>query len=275
MARIKLRFVQGFVAHGKPYYYFRKPGCARIALPGSPFSEEFMTTYRMALAADAPPSDIGARRNAPGTVAALVAAYASWDRFRDLAAETRRTRWPILRRFADEHGDKRVALLKREHVEAMLRSKRPNPRQNFLKVLRPLLKFAVSIGWCSSDPTCELRADVKRGPGFRPWGEEQIAAFRHRHPLGSRARLAIELLLGTAQRRGDVVGMGPQHVRREAIEDRHRATDSDPARAAGRARCNALRASHVPGDGVWQALHCGGLHQLVPRPLQRGGPARI
>jgi hypothetical protein len=55
MARIKLRFVQGFVAHGKPYYYFRKPGCARIALPGSPFSEEFMTTYRMALAADAPP----------------------------------------------------------------------------------------------------------------------------------------------------------------------------------------------------------------------------
>jgi integrase len=213
MARIKLRFVQGFVAHGKPYYYFRKPGCARMALPGSPFSEEFMTTYRMALAADAPPSDIGARRNAPGTVAALVAAYASWDRFRDLAAETRRTRWPILRRFADEHGDKRVALLKREHVEAMLRSKRPNPRQNFLKVLRPLLKFAVSIGWCSSDPTCELRADVKRGPGFRPWGEEQIAAFRHRHPLGSRARLAIELLLGTAQRRGDVVGMGPQHVR--------------------------------------------------------------
>lgn len=213
MARIRLRFVQGFVAHGKAYYYFRKPGRARIALPGSPFSEQFMAAYQAALAADAPPSDIGAKRNAPGTVAALVAAYAASDTFRDLAAETRRTRWAILQRFRDEHGTKRVAMLKREHVEAMLRNKRPHPRQNFLKVLRPLLQFAISIGWCGNDPTRELRASVKRGPGFKPWGAEQIAAFRSRHALGSRARLAFELLLGTAQRRGDVVRMGPQHVR--------------------------------------------------------------
>jgi integrase len=218
MASIRLRFVQGFVAHGKAYYYFRKPGRARISLPGSPFSDEFMAAYQAALAADAPPSDIGAKRNAPGTLAALVAAYASSDTFRDLAAETKRTRWAILRRFGDEHGEKRVALLKREHVEAMLRSKRPHPRQNFLKVLRPLLQFAISIGWCNHDPTRELRATVKRGPGFKPWGEEQIAAFRACHPLGSRARLALELLLGTAQRRGDVVRMGAQHVRERDVD---------------------------------------------------------
>jgi integrase len=213
MARIRLRFVQGFVAHGKPYYYFRKPGCARVKLPGSPFSEQFMAAYQAALAADAPPSDIGAKRNAPGTIAALVAAYAGSDGFRDLATETRRNRWVILRRFGDEHGDKRVAMLKREHVEAMLRNKRPFPRQNFLKALRPLLQFAVLIGWCKDDPTREIRATAKRGPGFRPWGGEQIAAFRSRHPLGSRARLAFELLLGSAQRRSDVVRMGPQYVR--------------------------------------------------------------
>jgi integrase len=212
MASIRLRFVQGFVAHGKAYYYFRKPGCARVKLPGSPFSDEFMAAYQAALVADAP-TDIGAKRNAPGTIAALVAAYASADAFRDLATETQRNRWMILRRFGDEHGDKRVAMLKREHVEAMLRNKRPFPRQNFLKALRPLLQFAVSIGWCKEDPTRELRATVKRGPGFRPWGEEQVQAFRAHHPLGSRARLALELLLGTVQRRADVVRMGPQHVR--------------------------------------------------------------
>ena len=27
------------------------------------------------------------------------------------------------------------------------------------------------------------------------WGDEQIAAYRERHPIGSTARLAIELLL--------------------------------------------------------------------------------
>jgi integrase len=213
MARIKLRFVQAFVAHGKAYYYFRKPGCARVKLSGNPGSEEFMAAYQAALTAAQPPSDIGAKRNAPGTVAALVAAYAVSDTFRDLAAETKRNRWPILRRFGDEHANKRVAMLKREHVEAMLRNKRPFPRQNFLKAMRPLLQFAVSIGWCKDDPTRELRATAKRGPGFRPWGGEQIAAFRALHPLGSRARLALELLLGSAQRRADVVRMGPQHVR--------------------------------------------------------------
>src|SRR5262245_42608788 len=183
MARIRLRFVQGFVAHGRAYYYFRKPGCARVKLPGSPFSDEFMAAYQTALAADAPPTDIGAKRNAPGTVAALVAVYAASDSFRDLAAETRRKRWATLRRFGDEHGEKRVALLKRWHVEGLLHGMRPHARRNFLKMLRPLMQFAISIGWCSSDPTRELRMSVKRGPGFKPWGEEQIEIFRRHYPL--------------------------------------------------------------------------------------------
>jgi hypothetical protein len=163
MARIKLRFLQGFVAHGKAYYYFRKPGCARVKLPGSPFSDEFMKAYQAALSVDVPPSNIGATRSASGTIATLVAAYAGSDAFRDLAAETRRTRWAVLRRFGDEHGGKRVNMLKREHVEAILRGKRPHPRANFLKMLRPLLQFAVSIGWCKEDPTRELRATVNDG----------------------------------------------------------------------------------------------------------------
>ena len=50
MANIRLRFVQGFVAHGRSYYYFRRPGRARIPLPGSPFSDEFMAAYQAALA---------------------------------------------------------------------------------------------------------------------------------------------------------------------------------------------------------------------------------
>ena len=71
MTKIRLRFVQAFTAHGKPYYYFRKPGCARIKLPGLPGSAEFMDAYQAALAASTPPSDIGAKRSGPGTVTAL------------------------------------------------------------------------------------------------------------------------------------------------------------------------------------------------------------
>ena len=213
MAKIKLRFVQAFTAHGKPYYYFRKPGCARVKLPGLPGSDAFMAAYQAALIASSPPSDIGAQRNAPGTVAALVALYANSSQFKhEIAAETRRTMWAILQKFRDEHGTKRVALLRREHVFAILDGRPPFARRNWLRVLKPLMRFAVSINMITDDPTRDIKLKMRKSEGFRPWGEDQIAAFRRHHALGTRARLALELLLNTAQRRGDVVRMGPQHI---------------------------------------------------------------
>jgi integrase len=226
MTKIRLRFVQAFMAHGKPYYYFRKPGCARIKLPGLPGSAEFMDAYQAALAASAPPSDIGAKRSGPGTVSALVALYANSSQFKhEIAAETRRTMWAILQKFRDEHGSKRVALLRREHVLAILDSRPPFAKRNWLRALRPLMQFALSINMITDDPTRDIRAKVpKKGEGFRAWGQEQIAAFRNHHKLGTRARLAIELLLNTAQRRGDVVRMGPQHIRNGLLHVRQQKT---------------------------------------------------
>jgi integrase len=186
-----------------------------------------MAAYQAALTASSPPSDIGMRRNLPGTIASLIAVYISSDVFRDLAPETKRTRLAILQKLRDEHGSKRVALLRREHVEAILRTKRPFPRQNLLKVLRPLIHFAMSLGWANDDPTRDLRANVKRGPGFRPWGEDQLKAYRDYFPIGTRAPLAFELLLGTAQRRGDVIRMGPQHVRNGALTIRQQKTGTE------------------------------------------------
>jgi integrase len=49
--------------------------------------------------------------------------------------------------------------------------------------------------------------------GHHTWSEDEIAAFEAHHPIGSKARLALALGLYTAQRRGDVVRMGRQHIR--------------------------------------------------------------
>jgi hypothetical protein len=49
--------------------------------------------------------------------------------------------------------------------------------------------------------------------GFHTWTEGEIAKFRTRHSLGSRARLALEIILWTGQRRGDAHRFGPPHVR--------------------------------------------------------------
>jgi len=143
----------------------------------------------------------------------------------EIAAETRRTMWAILQKFRDEHGSKRVALLRREHVLAILDSRPPFAKRNWLRALRPLMQFALSINMITNDPTRDIKAKVpKKGEGFRAWGEEQIAAFRSHHKLGTRARLAIELLLNTAQRRGDVVRMGPQHIRNGLLHVRQQKT---------------------------------------------------
>jgi hypothetical protein len=91
VTRIRLAFVQEFIARGKVYYYFRKPGCARIRLPGLPGSTEFMTAYQTALDV-APRIEIGAGRTVPGTISALVAAYYSSLDFRDLGRATQQFR---------------------------------------------------------------------------------------------------------------------------------------------------------------------------------------
>ena len=36
MTSIRLRFVQASFVKGRRYYYFRRPGCARVRLPGLP-----------------------------------------------------------------------------------------------------------------------------------------------------------------------------------------------------------------------------------------------
>jgi len=46
-----------------------------------------------------------------------------------------------------------------------------------------------------------------------PWGSEQIEAYRAKHPNGTMARIALELMLNIAARRHDACVIGGQHLR--------------------------------------------------------------
>jgi integrase len=74
------------------------------------------------------------------------------------------------------------------------------------------MQFAIDIEMRADDPTLRVKGLKIRSPDFLTWSEEHIARYRATHALGTRARLAFELLLCTGQRRSDVVRMGPQHV---------------------------------------------------------------
>jgi integrase len=83
---------------------------------------------------------------------------------------------------------------------------------------------AVAAKWPHQSFLPTTGVKVPDTEGFKTWDEDHIASFEAAHPVGSRARLAMSLLLYTAQRRSDVIRMGPQHIRHGVIEVRQRKT---------------------------------------------------
>ena len=63
------------------------------------------------------------------------------------------------------------------------------------------------------DPTLGVKTTRAKTTGYRTWSEGDIEQFEQAHPIGSRPRLALALLLYTGQRRGDVIRIGRQHIR--------------------------------------------------------------
>jgi integrase len=74
-------------------------------------------------------------------------------------------------------------------------------------------------------PTIGVKRYRSKGEGRHPWTAAEIEQYRATHALGTRARLALELLNGTGQRKGDVVRMGWQHVKGDEIAVRQEKTD--------------------------------------------------
>jgi integrase len=212
--RLKLpRYVHGYLdRHGKPRHYLRRPGRKDVPLPGLPWSTEFMDAYEAAMK-NAAPVVIGAGRSNPGTVNEAVARYLSSAAFAGLAETTKKMRRAVLERFRLDHGGKRIRKLQPEHVARMIGKLRPWAQRNMRKTLRGLVVFCIPERLIDGDPTAGVTlAKVKDTGGHPTWTETDIERYRARHALGTRSRLALELLLGTMAARCDAVWLGAQHA---------------------------------------------------------------
>jgi integrase len=215
MATIKLKHVNSFYdRHHKLRHLVRVPGQKAKTLPGVPGSEEFMASYQAALAMG--PAETGASRSKPGSFDALIKQYYKSKVFTDSFADaTQRMRRAILERWRADHGAKRVAHLQAKHVRDFLEQKKPYAQKNWLKTLRGLMLFAIAQNYRADDPTAGLNAAKPgvKSHGHMTWQQPEIDAYRNRHALGTVARLAIELMLNIAARRGDAWELGPQHIK--------------------------------------------------------------
>jgi integrase len=214
--------------HGKRRVRFRRRNVSAF-ITGIPWSEDFMRQYAAALEADLQRrAQVGASlRSLPGSFSALCASYYVSPEFQGLKASTQRVRRNILERFRAEHGHRLLKDLQTTHVNKIIGAKASTPEaaNNLLKILRVILNFAAVEGMIASNPALAVKRYKKRGEGTHTWMEAEVAQFEARHPIGSKARLALELLLSTGQRRSDVVRMGRQHIEGDCIAVRQEKTD--------------------------------------------------
>ena len=228
MSRLRLKYVQSFTSAEGVYHYFRRRGAARIRLPGLPGSHEFMAAYADALAAA--PVTIGqSLRSKPGSVSAAIAEYYSSQAFRSLTGGTPAQRRSILERFREQYGDRPLASLPKEFIVTLLDTMAPNAARLWLRAFRHFAKWAEQRKLMGDDPSWRIRIKVPKSDGHHTWTEDEIAAFEVAHPAGSKARLALALGLYTAQRRGDVIRIGRQHIRDGVLTVRQQKTNAQLA----------------------------------------------
>ena len=205
------KFVQAFIDRtGKSRFYFRRAGFKSVPLPGLPWSPQFMEVYEAALSGQR--SQIGATRTVQGSVSAATIGYYHDQSFLTLAPSTQRSIRGILEHFREEHGGKRIALLQRQHIITLLRSKKRFAARHWLMAIRGLMKYCVEIGLRGDNPAIGVKLPNQKTDGYHSWTEAEIEQFEAHHGPGTKARLALNLLLYTGQRRSDVIRMGRQHI---------------------------------------------------------------
>jgi integrase len=203
--------------HGKRRYRFRKTGFPPYSFTSEPGTEAFREEYRIASTAPAK-----ADRYPHGTMDWLAVRFYETVAWTEMADSSKRTYRGIIERFRAEHGAKPAALVKTRHIDRILEkmADRPAAANNLRKVLKRMFRLAVKLELRPDNPATETDA-YKAGKGFHTWTEEEIDQYRTRHPLGSKARLALELLLNTAARRCNAVALTRAHNRRGKFHIQH------------------------------------------------------
>lgn len=213
---------------GNVRVYFRKGRGPRVRIRETPGTEAFDQRYHE-LDADAAGALKPTPRDAPrpGTFRSLVQRYMMSPEFLALDPRTQRVRRQILDHMCAEpiapgakeiFRDCPVERFTGRAVRVLRDRKRDHPEaaNSRVKVLRGVFKWALEneAGGVTTNPARDVPfLRPKRQGGFHTWTPEEVDQFERTHDIGSKARLALALLLYAGVRRSDCVLLGRQHIR--------------------------------------------------------------
>jgi integrase len=198
--------------HGAVVWYVRRGHGRRIRICAQYGSEAFWAEYRAAMEGKQPSS----KQAKAHTLAWGLERYRNSSTWAGLSNATRRQRENIYRAVVKTAGDVILRAISSATIRAgrERRAVTPHAANNFLKAMRAFFAWAVDKGLVTVDPTKGVKwLKGTNDEGFPTWSEEELDRFEAKWPLGTRERLAFDLLLYTGLRRGDAVRVGRQHVR--------------------------------------------------------------
>lgn len=201
--------------HGDWCWYFRRGNGKRIRLRSEYGSKAFRAEYDAAMRGQPTPKG----STISGTLEWLVSRYRQSAKYAALASSTRGIRDNILASLVRNAGEKPFANIRRKHIEQAMddRAKTPHAANNFLIVTRQMFEWAVANEHVTENPCNGVKAIKASTDGFHTWTVEEAQQYRDRHPTGTMARLALDMLLFLGLRGSDVILAGKQHVRDEVL----------------------------------------------------------
>lgn len=221
------RYVVEYTVKGVPFVYFRKKGQKDIRMRGVPYSDEWNALYERLLAGELPPGEEVLMQPKESTLAWLCQRYFESSKFQELDVRTQRVRRQILQSCMDEplvaekpHGPKYSDMpIHRMSAKAVavLRDRKkdkPEAANGRVKAIRAVFTWAgrPEEGLAQENTARDVQYRASANPdGHHSWTIEEVEQFEARHPVGTKARLALALLLYTGQRRSDIVLFGRQH----------------------------------------------------------------
>jgi integrase len=209
-------YIETFVSrHGKRMWFFRVGKGPRVRLPDEYGSEAFQVAYRSALLASQATSGTQATR----TLGWLIKQYCESPAWHGLAKETRKQFRYQLDRMKERAGKAPLNEITAASIAAGrdARAAKPTDANKYLKCSLALYRFAVDRQWMKDNPAKGIAKLKTPSIGFHTWTEEEAKNFEDRWPIGTRERLAFDLLIYTGVRRSDVVRLGRQHTKKGEI----------------------------------------------------------
>jgi integrase len=160
--------------------------------------------------------------------------------FKELDPRTQRVRRRILEATFEEptkpgaetlFADFPLARMKAQHIE-VLRDRRADKREAAnarVKAIRRVFAFGLKARHVATDPSRDVETFGRKTAGFYAWTISDVQQYIARHPIGTKAYLALALLLYVGGRRADIPALGRQHFRGRWLQyTQHKNRNRDP-----------------------------------------------